>query len=107
MGILPCTLHKHLYIFYLSTWLVASRLQGSPLEERLPGSSWQPRLLASLLLQLGVSRSPTATGLAQLLSGRSGGTRSQQSCWSASCRSRGWFVRLLRTSRPTCVSKVL
>ena len=37
------------------------------------GSSWQPRLPASLLLQLEESRSPTVTGLAQSPSGRSEG----------------------------------
>ena len=37
------------------------------------GSSWQPRLPASLLLQLEELRSPTVTGLAQSPSGRSEG----------------------------------
>ena len=70
-------------------WLVLSRLHENLLEEKPPGnptvvplcialtfagSSWQPRLQGSLLLQLGVSRSPTATGLALLLFGRSGGS---------------------------------
>ena len=71
-------------------WLVLSRLHENLLEEKPPGnptvvplcialtfagSSWQPRLQGSLLLQLGVSRSPTATGLALLLFGRSGGSK--------------------------------
>ena len=76
---------EHIY----SSWLALSKLQGSPLEERLQGknpyqrlhilrmiysgSSWQPRLLASLLLQLEELRSPTVTGLAQSPSGRSEG----------------------------------
>ena len=41
------------------------------------------------------------TGQEQWLCVRSGSTRSPQSCWSGSCLSRGWSVRLLRTSRLT------
>ena len=85
------------------------------------GSSWPPRLLGSLPLLLEVSRSPTATGLAQLLWGRSGGkwlgiceiimwtsgTRSQLSCSSASCPSSALSERLLRISRLTWGSRAL
>ena len=41
------------------------------------------------------------TGQEQWLCVRSGSTRSPQNCWSGSCLSRGWCVRLLRTSRLT------
>jgi hypothetical protein len=49
----------------------------NPPEERLPGSSWPPRLPASLHLPPVVSRSRTGTGPEPLLSVRSGGTRSE------------------------------
>ena len=89
------------------------------------GSSWPPRPQGSLPQLLEVWRSPIVTGLAQLLSGRSGGeryqfvafymrlilstpgTRSPLSCSSGSCPSRGSFVRLPRISRLTWGSKAL
>ena len=45
--------------------------------------------------------SHAGTGQEQWLCVRSGSTRSPQSCWSGSCLSRGWSVRLHRTSRLT------
>merc|ERR1712066_663652 len=76
--------NSHLLI--LSSWRGPSKLQGNLLEGRPPGNSWQPRLLGSLLPQQGASRSLTATGLAQLLSGRSEGGRLYFSCGGTCCQ---------------------
>ena len=64
-------------------WPEPSRPPVSPLEERLRESSWPPRLPGSPPPPLEGWRSPTGTGPALWLSGRSGDTRSQLSCSSA------------------------
>merc|ERR1712129_314762 len=85
----------------LRQWPEPSRQLESLLEEKLPVSSLQLRLLVSQLQLLEVSRSPTGTDQARWHSGRSGGTRSQQSRSSGSCHSRGWLERLPRILRLT------
>jgi len=85
----------------LSPWLVPSKLQENPLEERLQESSWPPRLQENLLQQLEESRSPTDTGLELLLSVRSEDTRSPLSFSSENFLSSVWWERLLKTSRLT------
>merc|ERR1712156_603493 len=87
-------------------WLVPSRLPVSPPEERLPGSSWPPRLPESRRPRPAASRSPTGTALVPSLSVRSVVTRNPLSFSSANCPSRGWSEKLLRTSKPISGSKV-
>ena len=90
-----------------ASWPEPNRQPGSLQEERLPESSLPPKLPGSQLLPRVEWRSPTGTGPAPLPSGRSGGTRSQQSCSSGSFHSSGWSVRSPRTSRRTWGSRAL
>merc|ERR1711881_140638 len=71
-------------------WPVPSRPLVSPPEEKLPGSSWPPRLRGSPLPPPEEGRSLTDTGPALWLSGRSEDTRSPPSCSSGSCPSSVW-----------------
>merc|ERR1712241_904174 len=80
-------------------WPVPSRPLVSQLEERLPGSSWPPRLPGSPPPPPVESRSPTDTGPAPWLSVRSEDTRSPPSCSSASCPSSVSLGRLPRISK--------
>ena len=80
-------------------WLVPSKPQGSPLEERLRGSSLPPRLLVNLLQPLVAWRSPIVSGLARWLWGRSASIRRAPSFSLGSFHSRGWSGKLLRISR--------
>ena len=82
-------------------WLVPSRPPANLLEARPQGSNWPPRPLARVHQPPEVSRSLTATSPVQWLSVKSGVTRSQPNCSSASCHSSVWFVKSPRTSRPT------
>merc|ERR1711973_97992 len=92
---------------FVEGWPVPSRLPVSLPEERLPGSSWPPKLPESPPPPPAVSRSPTDTGLEPSPSGRSGGTRSLPSCSSVSCPSNVWSERSPRTSRPILGSRAL
>ena len=87
-------------------WHVPSRPQENLLEVKLHVNNWPPRQPVRALQQLVASRNPTDTGQEPSLFVRSGDTRKAQSCWSGNCHSSVWSVRLLRTSRPTCVSRV-
>merc|ERR1711997_347838 len=71
-------------------WPVPSRPLVNPPEERLPGSSWPPRLPGSPLHPPEESRSPTDTGPELWLSERSEDTRSPLSFSSGSCPSSVW-----------------
>ena len=91
----------------LSPWLVPSKLQENPPEERLQGSSWPPRLPENLLQLLEESRNPTDTGQELLPSVRSEDTRSPLSSSSENCHSSVWWEKLPRTSRLTLDSSPL
>merc|ERR1712141_346090 len=81
-------------------WLVPSKLLVNPPEERLPGSSWPPRLPGSLLPAPEVSRSLTDTGPVPWLSEKSEDTRSLLSFSSENCPSGLPLSVCSRT--PTC-----
>merc|ERR1711976_132486 len=87
-------------------WLVRSRPPVNPPEERLPGNSLPPKLPVRAPHPPEVSRSPIVTGPEQSPFVRSEGTRSPQSSSSGNSHSRDWSVKLLRTSRQICVSRV-
>merc|ERR1712096_550188 len=75
MGIAQLVTEQLNKILPLQQWLEPSKLLVSPLEVKPLESSWLPKLPASQPRPPEVSRSPTGTGLAQWLSGRSGGTK--------------------------------
>ena len=79
----------------------------SRLEGKLPENSLPLRQLGRARQQLVEWRNLIVTGPVLWLFVRSGDTRNPRSCWSASCPSSVWFVRSLRTSRLTCVSRAL
>jgi len=88
-------------------WPVPSRPLVNPPEEKLPGSSWPPRLPGSPPPLQEEWRSPTDTGQEQSLFVRSEDTRSPLSCSSGSCPSSVWWEKLLRTSRLISGSSLL
>merc|ERR1711884_892799 len=88
------------------SWPVPSRLLVNPPEERLPGSSWPPRLPGNLPPAPEVSRSPTDTDLVPWLSEKSEDTRSLLSFSSENCPSSVLLGRSPRTSRLTSGSSL-
>merc|ERR1712027_46258 len=90
---------SQLYNHQKIQWPVLSRPLVNPLEERLPGSSWPPRLPGNLLHPLEESRNLTDTDLVLWLSERSEDTRSPLSCSSESCHSSVSREKLLRISK--------
>merc|ERR1712243_421597 len=95
------------YLICITSMQGLSKLPGSRLEAKRLGSSLLLRQLANRPQRLEELRNPTVTGLAQLLSVKSEGTRSPPNCSSASCPSSVLSVRLLRTSRPPWGFRVL
>jgi len=96
-----CNLQLH----HNKPWPKANCL--SPPVARPPVSNLLPRLLASPHHLPEVSRSPTDTSLVPSLSVRSVVTRSPPSSSSESFPSNVSFVRSLRTSSPTSVSRAV
>merc|ERR1711890_101223 len=88
-------------------WLVPSKQPVNPPEERLPVSSWPPKLPENPLPPPEESRSPIVTGPEQSPSGRSGDTRSPPSCSSVNSPSRGSSGRSPRTSKLISGSRAL
>merc|ERR1712150_241333 len=105
---IPCEISftRDIQIGKIKLWLVQSRLLVNPLEVKLPGNSLPPKLPGRAPHPPEVRKSPIVTGPVLSLSVRSEDTRSLQSSSSGNSHSSVWSVKLLRTSRQICVSRV-
>ncbi|CAL8139018.1 unnamed protein product [Orchesella dallaii] len=95
----------HFYFTNSAKWLVLSKLLVSRLEGKLLVSNLQRRLLVRVPQRPEVSRSLIVTVPVLWLSEKSVVTRRALSSSSANCPSNVLFVKSLKISRPTCVSR--
>ena len=70
-GWITASIISHCWFTERTTWAVPSKPHSNLLQARPPGNNWHQRLSIFLPLLLEVSRNPTGTVLAQLLSLRS------------------------------------